>query len=52
MNCAVHQARRRIKRETTTRRLGWWADKHHRYHAHPNQEGCAPDNANDVIRRH
>ncbi|MGH3657092.1 MAG: fatty acid desaturase family protein [Micromonosporaceae bacterium] len=22
---------------------GWWVDKHHRHHAHPNQEGHDPD---------
>jgi fatty acid desaturase len=22
---------------------GWWVDKHHRHHAHPNQEGADPD---------
>jgi fatty acid desaturase len=23
--------------------FGWWVDKHHRHHAHPNQEGLDPD---------
>ena len=23
--------------------FGWWVDEHHRHHAHPNQEGLAPD---------
>ena len=23
--------------------FGWWVDKHHRHHAHPNQEGLGPD---------
>lgn len=23
--------------------FGWWVDKHHRHHAHPNQEGHDPD---------
>jgi fatty acid desaturase len=29
--------------------FGWWVDKHHRHHAHPNQEGQDPDIGNDVI---
>jgi fatty acid desaturase len=27
--------------------FGWWVDKHHRHHAHPNQEGLDPDIAGD-----
>jgi fatty acid desaturase len=23
--------------------FGWWVDKHHRHHAHPNQDGLDPD---------
>ena len=29
--------------------FGWWVDKHHRHHAHPNQEGLDPDISGDVI---
>lgn len=28
---------------------GWWVDKHHRHHAHPNQEGLDPDIGGEVI---
>jgi fatty acid desaturase len=28
---------------------GWWVDKHHRHHAHPNQEGLDPDISGDVM---
>jgi len=28
---------------------GWWVDKHHRHHAHPNREGHDPDISGDVI---
>ncbi|BCJ30337.1 acyl-CoA desaturase [Actinocatenispora sera] len=29
---------------------GWWADKHNRHHAHPNQVGADPDVAAGVVR--
>jgi fatty acid desaturase len=29
--------------------FGWWVDKHHRHHAHPNQEGLDPDIAGENI---
>ncbi len=29
--------------------FGWWVDKHHRHHAHPNQEGLDPDIAGDDL---
>ncbi len=29
--------------------FGWWVDKHHRHHAHPNQEGLDPDIDGDDI---
>jgi fatty acid desaturase len=29
--------------------FGWWVNKHHRHHAHPNQEGHDPDISNEVI---
>jgi fatty acid desaturase len=29
--------------------FGWWVDKHHRHHAHPNREGHDPDIDNDVV---
>jgi fatty acid desaturase len=29
--------------------FGWWVDKHHRHHAHPNQEGLDPDIGGDDI---
>jgi fatty acid desaturase len=29
--------------------FGWWVDKHHRHHAHPNQEGLDPDIGGDSI---
>jgi fatty acid desaturase len=29
--------------------FGWWVDKHHRHHAHPNQEGLDPDIAGDNL---
>ena len=28
---------------------GWWVDKHHRHHAHPNQEGFDPDISGDFV---
>jgi fatty acid desaturase len=29
--------------------FGWWVDKHHRHHAHPNQEGLDPDIGGDDL---
>ncbi len=29
--------------------FGWWVDKHHRHHAHPNQEGLDPDISGESI---
>jgi fatty acid desaturase len=29
--------------------FGWWVDKHHRHHAHPNQEGLDPDISSEAI---
>jgi fatty acid desaturase len=29
--------------------FGWWVDKHHRHHAHPNQEGLDPDISGKAI---
>jgi fatty acid desaturase len=29
--------------------FGWWVDKHHRHHAHPNQEGHDPDISGNAI---
>lgn len=29
--------------------FGWWVDKHHRHHAHPNQEGLDPDITGESI---
>jgi fatty acid desaturase len=29
--------------------FGWWVDKHHRHHAHPNQEGLDPDISIEAI---
>jgi fatty acid desaturase len=29
--------------------FGWWVDKHHRHHAHPNQEGLDPDISGDDL---
>ncbi|MEJ3742870.1 acyl-CoA desaturase [Actinomycetes bacterium KLBMP 9797] len=29
--------------------FGWWVDKHHRHHAHPNQEGLDPDIGGDNL---
>jgi fatty acid desaturase len=29
--------------------FGWWVDKHHRHHAHPNQEGLDPDIGGESI---
>jgi fatty acid desaturase len=29
--------------------FGWWIDKHHRHHAHPNQEGLDPDITGESI---
>ena len=29
--------------------FGWWVDKHHRHHAHPNQEGLDPDIAGEDL---
>ncbi|MGC5020938.1 fatty acid desaturase family protein [Micromonospora sp. DT47] len=29
--------------------FGWWVDKHHRHHAHPNQEGLDPDISGETI---
>lgn len=29
--------------------FGWWVDKHHRHHTHPNQEGLDPDIGGDDI---
>jgi fatty acid desaturase len=29
--------------------FGWWVDKHHRHHAHPNQEGLDPDISGEAI---
>ncbi len=29
--------------------FGWWVDKHHRHHAHPNTEGRDPDIAGEAL---
>jgi fatty acid desaturase len=29
--------------------FGWWVDKHHRHHAHPNTEGLDPDIAGESL---
>ncbi|MEV6521044.1 acyl-CoA desaturase [Longispora sp. NPDC051575] len=29
--------------------FGWWVDKHHRHHAHPNQEGHDPDIGGEAL---
>jgi fatty acid desaturase len=29
--------------------FGWWVDKHHRHHVHPNQEGLDPDIGGDDL---
>jgi len=29
--------------------FGWWVDKHHRHHTHPNQEGLDPDISGESV---
>jgi fatty acid desaturase len=29
--------------------FGWWVDKHHRHHAHPNQQGLDPDISDGAV---